>query len=227
MKVFNLFNNITSPYSTLEAWGYDYFIASAVYEFMDDFEWKKLGIWDVPSDGLVVDIGCGGGHLLKKIAESRNDVTLMGFDLSYPQLMRSKQRLEKFSEKLNFINGSVLSLPFDKQSFDGLVSIGSIKHWPDPFLGLKECIRVVKKGGYLLIIEVDRGCYLKDADAFVKRFKFPLIVQPFLLPVFRTWIAGQSLDLDDARKLGKESMLSSFSVSRMHNIPALMIEGVV
>jgi SAM-dependent methyltransferase len=122
--------------------------------------------------------------------------------------------------------GSALDLPVDDAAFDAVVSVGSIKHWPEPARGLAECTRALRPGGTLVVVEVDRGCLLDDARAFVARWRMPAAMRPLGLVLFRTFVAGQGLDLDDGRRLLAALPLRDPSVGRVAGTPGVLFRGV-
>ena len=46
-------------------------------------------------------------------------------------------------------------LPFKDQTFDSVVSSHTVEHFPDPVKALRECVRVLKVGGYMVHIIPD------------------------------------------------------------------------
>ena len=50
--------------------------------------------------------------------------------------------------------GNANALPFQDDSFDVVVSTGSIHHWKEPEKGLGEIFRFLKKGGYCLVYDL-------------------------------------------------------------------------
>ncbi len=52
---------------------------------------------------------------------------------------------------MDFVNGSLLILPFKNNSFDLILCWGIFHHTVDPYNALKELIRVLKKDGYLIL----------------------------------------------------------------------------
>ncbi len=208
-------------YSALESWSYDRLIAPAVLEL---FGGDEIGrVMSLPQGARVLDVGCGGGHALAWIAERRPDLRLTGVDLSDEQITRARARLGSHDTEL--VVGSALDLPFPDESFDATISIASIKHWPDPARGVRETLRVTGRGGAVLIVEADRSCTLDDATAFVKRWRglMPVTVR---LAFFRTWVAGQAFDLDEARAFVENEDVQSFEVRRIPGAPGLAIDVV-
>jgi ubiquinone/menaquinone biosynthesis C-methylase UbiE len=59
-----------------------------------------------------------------------------------------------FSKEIEVRVGSVSHLPFTGESFDMVVSTGSLHHWKEPIGGLNEIYRVLKQGSYALLYDV-------------------------------------------------------------------------
>ncbi len=114
------------------------------------------------SGDSVLDIGCGGGETVRRIAEKISDGTVWGVDYSALSvelsLQRNKENIE--SGKVKIIEASVEKLPFDNDSFDKIITVESFYFWPDPQENLKEVYRVLREGGKFLIVSEIYG----DAD---------------------------------------------------------------
>ena len=219
----SIVSNFTDPYSAAESWAYDFFVAPAVARLADKFHAELPE--ETPHGGRVLDVGCGGGQNICALARYRPDLKITGVDLSREQIERAARRTREL-DHVELEVGSALELPFADGQFDAVMSVASIKHWPDPRRGLEECVRVLRPGGILKVIEADRGCDLADAAAFVAEWRLTLpLLRPLALAFFRTWVAGQSLDVDEARELVDGLALTEASVRRLAGAPALVIEG--
>ncbi|GMW02757.1 MAG: hypothetical protein AMXMBFR84_38930 [Candidatus Hydrogenedentota bacterium] len=214
-------NRVTSPYSKVEGWIYDRVIAPAIMELGSAID-EHL-VRHIPSDAELLDVGCGGGHMAIHFADALNGVKITGLDLSPDQVARATRRAAPYGDRVQFVQGSALEIPFEDERFDAVVSIASIKHWPDQAKGVSECIRVLKPGGRLAIVEADRGCRLEDARSFVKHWRIPGILKPVFLPVFRTFVAGQSLDLVDAMALFAGLDVDNSDAHRIPGTPGLIM----
>lgn len=177
-------------YSPVEAWVYDRYIAPAVM----DVHWivprfREMG---APAEGeRFLDVGCGGGLAAIRFAKVFPQVRVDGVDVSPHQIERARKR-SRGLDRLAFQCAPAEELPFPDATFDRVYSMVSIKHWSDPDAGLRECVRVLKPGGWLLIAEADRACRLDDVRTFIGRTRFPSFLKPMWLPIFRTFVAGQS-----------------------------------
>ena len=97
-------------------------------------------------NSMVLDVGCGNG---KYLSENPN-LMMFGTDRSGNLLSIAK---EKNIKAQCFIADS-LKLPIKSESFDAAISIAVIHHFSNELLriqALKEILRVIKKGGKVLI----------------------------------------------------------------------------
>jgi ubiquinone/menaquinone biosynthesis C-methylase UbiE len=103
--------------------------ASSFYDSMINFEsnlenrksaFAKL----FPSAGVVADLGCGTG--VDSIALALNGHTVTGFDPSSQMLETAKNNAEKYFQKIDFVESSILciSSSFNTQ-FDYTISLGN------------------------------------------------------------------------------------------------------
>ncbi len=216
-----MLRDFSAPYTAAESFFYDAFIAPAVEDMsrpIADELVSSLSAIDV------LEVGCGGGQLAQQAMTRRPSLRWVGLDLSAEQVARANKRTAGTSG-VRFVQGSALDLPFEEASFDAVVSVASIKHWPDPAAGLAECVRVLRPGGRLVVVEADRGCHLDDARRFVARWRVPSLLLPISLAFFRTAVAGQAIDLDEARALLAPLPLDDQRAQRIETTPALMMSG--
>lgn len=224
MGLFSTLLDFKKPYTAGEAWIYDHLIAPGVSSFHGPFLDTQLA--SLPHGGHLLEVGCGGGQLLCELAERRPDLTLTGLDLSEGQVSRARARSARFGQRVRCVVGSALDLPFEDAHFDGLLSVASIKHWPDPRQGLSECARVLRPGGRLLVVEADRSCTPEDAQRFVESWKVPGMFTPASRVFFRMIVADRSPALDEVEAWSATLPLDDLSVRRVDGAPAIALEGV-
>jgi len=218
-----LLKDITAPYGKLESYLYDALIAPAVTNMRDRLESALLPL--LPEGAHLLDVGCGGGQNAIAIARRRPDVNITGVDLSPEQVERAISRSREFSGRVRFVVGSALDLPFANASFDAVLSVASLKHWPDKPRGLAECVRVLRPGGGLAVVEVDRGCRDEDVHRFIDEWRIIPFLRPGARIVFRNFVAGPSVDLDDARTLMAALPLDTYEVRRIPETPGILMMG--
>ena len=118
-----------------------------------DFDTSRVRIWPCVSDFLnsfapgseLLDNGCGNG----KNMLYRTDLKFKGIDLSEKLVEISK------SKGLDVIEGSMTSLPYSSNSFDGIITIASYHHLStdeERAKAINEMHRVLRHGGRALIV---------------------------------------------------------------------------
>lgn len=209
-----------------DAWFYDRYIAPAV------LQWVYRASLDLePAFARaerVLDVGCGGGQYLCEVVLRHPRAAIVGVDNSPDMVRRANERLRQLNRPASAVVASALDLPFSEGEFDMVVSVASIKHWPDQARGLAEMCRVLKPGGTLLVVEADRGARVEDVEGFVGNLAFPRTMKPALpalVPLVRTFVHGRSLDLDEARSLARGLPLEGARAERVTEAPALRIVG--
>ena len=97
---------------------------------------------------MVLDAGCGTGLSSRLLAEAGKKV--VGVDLSELFLRQGRRTSE--NQNPCFSVADILSLPFQDASFDLVGSYLVIEFLPDVERGLEEMIRVLRKGGILVLV---------------------------------------------------------------------------
>jgi len=112
---------------------------------------------DLHAGDTVLDIGCGGGNTLARMAERVTEGHLVGIDYAEISVEASRAFNAPLIEagRMEILHGSVEHLPFADEHFDAVVTVESFYFWPNPEECLKEVTRVIKKGGtFLLLAEI-------------------------------------------------------------------------
>lgn len=225
MSIFTTIADFTSGYSPVESLLFDRFFVRMAAP-LHDFAMEHIAPLVRPSM-RILDVGCGGGQFAVRLAERFSDVSVVGVDLSPEQIGRARRRGASLGDRVSFVEGTALDLPFDTGDFDLVYSLGSLKHWPDRARGLRECARVLKPGERLWLIEGDRGCRHEDVQRFIGMWNIPARLRPLASTFYRVVVVGQSLDLDDARVMLAEVGELEGSIVRAEGLPIWVLEGRV
>jgi len=108
--------------------------------------------------GRILDTGCGFGAVAIKIAQSFNDVEIVGIDLGKP-LIKLGQSLAKKSgvaDRIDFFEGDVQELDFETDSFDVVINTFMLHIVEYPVLMLNEIERVTRNHGRIMITDLRR-----------------------------------------------------------------------
>lgn len=123
---------------------YDYFNSIASF-FLD--KWWRFRAAKI-AKGFVLDAGCGKGEFTEFILKNKNVRRVIGIDITKEMVMEKNKDL-----KLDFILGDVHKMPFKEKKFDFVVSAFLYRNIePEKFF--RECKRVLKKDGKILILEM-------------------------------------------------------------------------
>lgn len=99
----------------------------------------------LPADAAIVDAGCGSGVVAAKLLERGfNNISLA--DIHDYRSFDAVKRLPFYQINLNFD-----SLPFTDASQDFIAAPSLIEHLENPFFFIRECRRVLKPGGRIII----------------------------------------------------------------------------
>lgn len=101
--------------------------------------------------GRILDVGCGTGMLLERLAARGEAV---GLDLSRDMLARAARRQGERSYRAALVCGDAQRLPFRDGAFDSVVSTFAVNAVPDLEKALAEMLRVLRSGGSLAFTSV-------------------------------------------------------------------------
>ena len=114
-----------------------------------DRRWRRLTVEAVVQPGArVLDACCGTGDLA--IAAEREGGIVTGLDFSGEMLVRARRK----SDTIEWVQGDMLALPYDDDSFDAATVGFGVRNVADLRAGLLELRRVLRPGGRLAILEI-------------------------------------------------------------------------
>lgn len=128
---------------------YDWLFPSVFYQALHQ---RLLEYVDLPEFAHILDLGCGTGRLLDRLATHFPQLQGTGLDFSEKMLDRSRDR-NRYPDRITYIRGSVESLPFDVGQFDAVFSTISFLHYPQPQTVLSEVSRVLRPGGRFYLVD--------------------------------------------------------------------------
>jgi SAM-dependent methyltransferase len=126
---------------------------SAMFRLEDNYWWFEgsmrfilSALRDIPAGetGRLLDAGCGTGGLLQRLAHKK----AWGIEIASEGIRLCRQR-----ELDNVLQGSITELPFQRNSFDVVLSIDVLVHrWvSDDIDALREIHRVLVPGGFVVL----------------------------------------------------------------------------
>jgi ubiquinone/menaquinone biosynthesis C-methylase UbiE len=121
-----------------------------------------LGHVPVKKHDTILDVGCGGGETVRKLAAIAADGKVYGVDHSEESVAASKRKNAYGIDngRVEIRHGSVSRLPFSEGMFDLVTAVETHFWWPDLQNDMQEIFRVLKPDGQLIIIaEVYKGAH--------------------------------------------------------------------
>jgi SAM-dependent methyltransferase len=113
----------------------------------------------LPSSGRVLDVGCANGFSTFHWAE-RGDVQVRGLDYIPDMIEHANRRREQLDEalrrRISFGVGDITRLDEPSDAYDAVVVVRvliNLRTWEHQERALRECIRVTRPGGVLLLSE--------------------------------------------------------------------------
>ncbi|HEX6243884.1 MAG TPA: methyltransferase domain-containing protein, partial [Polyangiales bacterium] len=206
---------------------YDRWISPSVIQALQVDLHERL-IKRVPRGARLLDVGTGGGQHAVRVVRERPDLRVDAIDISATMVRRARALAERegVADKLTFQQGDALQLPFDNASFDAVWCAGPLKQINDKPRALQECYRVLRPGGRLLIMDVNRGCSEEDVQAFTDRTTLLPPGRAVLKYYFSGVVARQSIDLDEVRALWNElPLVETDGPRRIPGHPAFVAVG--
>lgn len=106
----------------------------------------------------VLDVATGTGDVAFRLAEKLRDVAVTGIDLSAGMLEVARGKLERIPAgerpEISFEKADCLDLPFEAETFDAVTVAYGVRNFARLPEGYREMLRVLRKGGYLCVIEL-------------------------------------------------------------------------
>lgn len=114
----------------------------------------------IPAHGTILDIGCGGGHTLQKLAAAVPQAKIYGVDYAETSVAASAKNNAAAIQRGQVViqQASVSALPFPPNTFDLITAVETHFFWPNLPSDIREVLRVLQPGGTaILIAELYKG----------------------------------------------------------------------
>jgi SAM-dependent methyltransferase len=123
-------------------------------------EWLTRVSPGAPGSGWWLDVGCGTADLV--LAGARRGVPVIGIDIAFRWLVVARRRLQRAGYSAPLVCCNAEHLPFAAETFERVVSLGTLEHCLDAGRALDESARVLRPGGALHLRTVNRYSLLAE-----------------------------------------------------------------
>ena len=119
-------------------------------------EHTPVSLWglkhlNIKPDDVILDVGCGGGININRMAKKAKMVYGVDFSIESVKLSREVNSKEIDNGRVKVLEGNVANLPFEDGTFDIVTAFETVYFWPDIEKCFGEVKRVLKPGGTFLI----------------------------------------------------------------------------
>jgi len=126
---------------------------------------------DYPRDlRNVLDIGCGPGDVMLRLATARPGVHITAVDGAEAMiaLARAAVRGAGLNDRITLLQGRVPGLALPERSFDAVLSKDLLHHLPDPMVLWREATRLGRSGAIVYVMDLMRPETPKAARTIVE-----------------------------------------------------------
>ena len=107
-----------------------------------------VGHWQLTSDSSVLDVGCAKGFMLYDLVQAIPGISIAGIDVSEYAIENGKTEVKEFLSVAD-----AMSLPFEDDSFDVVISINTVHNLKrdECAQALQEIERVARRGAFVTV----------------------------------------------------------------------------
>lgn len=180
----------------------------------------------IPDEGAqILDVGAGPGFVTLQIARENPAVSIIGIDYSSTQVRTANRfRVRDQIPNCRFWECDAMDLPFKHGSFDIVISVASMKHWPDAEKGLQEIWRVLAPGGRSFITEADREATDTEIHRFSSKFTAWYVWDRLMKWFLYRVVFGESYTQKEAESMARSAGFSPVLIERISGWPFFLMK---
>lgn len=160
--------------------------------------------------GDVLELGPGPGYVGLELAKKLRPSSLTGCEISPAMLRFAEKNAAQYDIPARYVLGNCMEMPFEGESFDTVISNGSLHEWENPIKVFNEIYRVLRRGGRYCITDLRRDVHpLKKAMVYYSTH--PKEMRPGLVTSLdAAYTVGEITELLRHSALGSGTVSSDF-----------------
>jgi ubiquinone/menaquinone biosynthesis C-methylase UbiE len=129
----------------------------------------------------VLDVATGPGHLAIELAKLSSRLgefgprRVAGIDISRSFVRIAEENARGAGVDVQFQLGNAHALPFEDGSFDAVICRAAFKNFGEPVEALNEMERVLRPGGFCLVMDLNRHTSIPDIHEYIDRMRLGAI----------------------------------------------------
>jgi ubiquinone/menaquinone biosynthesis C-methylase UbiE len=128
------------------------------------YKGQAMALLDLHVGDRVLDAGCGTGEDVRTLAATVGPSgRAIGVDRSAKMIAAARQRTMQTQSTVEFRVADARGLPFPDEAFDACRADRVLQHIENPLAALAEIVRVLRRGGRIVVSEPDWDALLIDA----------------------------------------------------------------
>ena len=174
--------------------------------------------------GNILDIGCGPGDVMLRLAAARPSARITAIDGASAMIELARQAVQSagLQKRVTPLQGYIPGLPLEERSFDAVLSKDLLHHLPDPMVLWSEAKRLGRKGAAIYVMDLLRPESQQAAHDIVETVagdELPILKADF----YASLCAAFTLDEAKAQVQRSGLPLTVTQVSDRH----MLIKGVL
>lgn len=109
--------------------------------------------FEVPQNGKIFDIGCGGGYNVKRLLEKSAGAKVLGMDISEESVKKARKvNKAELDRRCEIVQGSAEQMPFADGEFTLVTAFETVFFWKNIEKCFAEVHRLLSSGGKFVIV---------------------------------------------------------------------------
>jgi len=137
-----------------------YDLMNRVMTFGRDEAWRAMVVRELRITGsaLVIDVATGTGDFARRVLRCYPQARVVGVDFCPEMMLAGRRKFdgEGMNERISFVGGDALALPYRDATFDGATTGFALRNVADVPGALSEMRRVLKPGARIVCLEISR-----------------------------------------------------------------------
>ncbi len=161
----------------------------------------------------VLEIAPGPGYLAIELAK-RGHYRITGLDISHDFVSIARRNAMEAGVEVDFQQGSVAAMPFEEAAFDFIMCTAAFKNFREPEKALAEMHRVLKPGGKVRIIDMDRRASNAEFDELTRQMGVRGSEALFMKLMFKHFLRRGAYTREEFEALLSRSAFDDFTIEK-------------